>query len=128
VYFNPAKTTGGMVEADTYFLMGLIFASFVSLSSMDGFWFFEMQSGYEWLADTIVILWVGVSMSLAAWMKQWMGESPEPGPQKQMLTFILSEAYIQPRYLQSLGPLNNRLTHENSLQYVRNHSLFRVRK
>jgi hypothetical protein len=62
-----------MVEADTYCLMGLFFAAFVSLSSMGGFWFFERQDGYEWLADSIVIFWVGVSMSFVAWMKQWMG-------------------------------------------------------
>jgi hypothetical protein len=64
-----------MVEADTYCLMGLLFAAFVSLTSMSGFWWFEVQPGYEWLADTIVIFWVGLSMSIVAWMKVWMGMS-----------------------------------------------------
>jgi hypothetical protein len=75
VYFNPAKTAGGMVEADIYCLIGLLFAAFVSLSSMNGFWFFEVQPGYEWLADSIVIFWIGLSMSIVAWTKQWMGGS-----------------------------------------------------
>lgn len=74
VYFNPAKTLGGMLEADKYCLMGLLFAAFVSLSSMTMFWFFEVRAGWEWLADVLVILWIGVGMSLLAWMKLWMAK------------------------------------------------------
>ena len=74
VYFNPAKTLGGMLEADKYCLMGLLFAAFVSLSSMTMFWFFEVRAGWEWLADALVILWIGVGMSLVAWMKLWMAK------------------------------------------------------
>ena len=74
VYFNPAKTLGGMLEADKYCLMGLLFAAFVSLSSMSMFWFFEVRAGWEWLADALVILWIGVGMSLVAWMKLWMAK------------------------------------------------------
>jgi hypothetical protein len=74
VYFNPAKTAGGMIEADIYCIMGLVFAGFVSLVSMDSFWFFEVKPGQEWLADVTVIFWVGLAVSMIAWMKQWMGE------------------------------------------------------
>ena len=63
-----------MVEADTFCSMGLFFAAFVSLSSMSMYWFFEVQPGYEWLADTLVILWVGLGMSVIAWMKMWMAK------------------------------------------------------
>lgn len=63
-----------MLEADKYCLMGLMFAAFVSLSSMTMFWFFEVRAGWEWLADALVILWIGVGMSLVAWMKLWMAK------------------------------------------------------
>lgn len=72
VYFNPAKTIGGMLEADVYCLIGLLYATFVSLCSMSMYWFFEVKPGWEWLADTLVILWVGVGMSGMAYMKMWM--------------------------------------------------------
>ena len=74
VYFNPAKTVGAMIEADTFCLMGVLYATFVSLGSMSMYWFFEVQPGWEWLADSLVILWVGLGMSAMAWMKQWMGK------------------------------------------------------
>ncbi|EMD33734.1 hypothetical protein CERSUDRAFT_87077 [Gelatoporia subvermispora B] len=74
VYFNPAKTLGGMVEADVFCSMGLLFAAFVSLSSMTMFWFFEVRRGWEWLADILVLLWIGIGMSAVAWMKVWMAK------------------------------------------------------
>lgn len=74
VYFNPAKTVGGMLEADTFCLMGLFYAAFVSLSSMGMYWFFEVRSGWEWLADSLVILWIGIGMSAVAWTKLWMAK------------------------------------------------------
>ena len=74
VYFNPAKTVGGMLEADTFCAMGVVYATFISLCSMSMYWFFETQSGWEWLADSLVILWIGVGMSIMAWMKMWMAK------------------------------------------------------
>ena len=63
-----------MVEADTFCLMGLFFAAFVSLSSMSMYWFFEVMPGMEWLADTLVILWVGLfGWALTA---QWEATDP----------------------------------------------------
>src|SRR5690242_16051119 len=53
VYFNPAKTLGGMMEADIYCIGGAAFAAVVTLLSMDSFWFFELKPGWEWLADLI---------------------------------------------------------------------------
>lgn len=72
VYYNPAKTLGAMLEANFFCSMGLVFASFVSLGSMGMYWFFEVQSGWEWLADTLVILWIGLGISTLAWTKLWM--------------------------------------------------------
>ena len=63
-----------MVEADVYCMMGLVFAAFVSLSSMCVYWFFELQSGFEWLADILVLLMIGLGMSVVAWMKVWMAK------------------------------------------------------
>ena len=74
VYFNPAKTFGGMLEADQYCFMGLVYASVVSLVSMSIYWFFEVQPGLEWLADSLVLLLVGLGMAMIAWMKMWMAK------------------------------------------------------
>lgn len=62
------------MEADQYCFMGLLFAAFVSLSSMSLYWFFEVQPGLEWIADSLVILLVGMGMSAIAWMKMWMAK------------------------------------------------------
>ncbi|KAI0694282.1 Fusaric acid resistance protein-like-domain-containing protein [Cytidiella melzeri] len=74
VYFNPAKTIGGMIEADLFCLMGVLYAAFVSLGSMSMYWFFEVRAGWEWLADCLVILWIGLGMSGMAYMKMWMAK------------------------------------------------------
>ncbi|KAI0798617.1 Fusaric acid resistance protein-like-domain-containing protein [Irpex lacteus] len=74
VYFNPAKTIGGMFEADAFCLMGLLYASFISLGSMSMYWFFEVRAGWEWLADVLAILWIGLGMSGMAYMKMWMAK------------------------------------------------------
>ena len=63
-----------MFEADTFCLMGLLFSAFVSLSSMSMYWFLEVKSGWEWLADALAILWIGLGMSTIAWMKMWMAK------------------------------------------------------
>ncbi|KAG2015556.1 hypothetical protein CC2G_008817 [Coprinopsis cinerea AmutBmut pab1-1] len=72
VYFNPAKTVGGMIEADLFCFLGLLYASFVCLGSMAMYWWVEEKHGWEWLADIIVLHWVGVSMAIIAFMKVWM--------------------------------------------------------
>jgi hypothetical protein len=72
VYFNPAKTNGGMIEADIFCLIGLVYSAFVCLSSMSLFWWLELQPGWEWLGDLVAIVWIGVSMSVIAWAKIWM--------------------------------------------------------
>ncbi|KAH8107675.1 Fusaric acid resistance protein-like-domain-containing protein [Cristinia sonorae] len=69
VYYNPAKTMGAMLEADLFCFMGLLYVSLVSLASMSLFWFFEVQPGWEWLADFFVLFWVGLAMSVVAWLK-----------------------------------------------------------
>lgn len=73
-----------MLEADIYCVMGLAFASFISLGSMYTYWALEPHAGWEWLADGLVLLWIGVGMSMVAWFKLWIakptfnpGETPK---------------------------------------------------
>ncbi|KAJ6538778.1 Fusaric acid resistance protein-like-domain-containing protein [Mycena vulgaris] len=101
VYFNPAKTMGGMVEADLYCFMGLVYSAFVCLSSMTMFWWLEKQPGWEWLADILVIVWIGVSMSLVAWMKVWMA-SPSFNTACSMTAIILFVVLVKEGGLQTL--------------------------
>lgn len=63
---------GAMIEADLFCTFGVFYSAFVSLASMSMFWWLELKPGWEWLADVLVILWIGVSMSFLAWMKVWM--------------------------------------------------------
>jgi hypothetical protein len=53
-------------------LMGIVYASLVCAASMSMFWWFEQRPGWELFGDMTAILWVGVSMSVVAWMKIWM--------------------------------------------------------
>ncbi|CUA66706.1 putative membrane protein YGL140C [Saccharomyces cerevisiae S288c] [Rhizoctonia solani] len=88
VYYNPAKTIGGMIEADMFCLLGAAFASFASLMATDSFWFFEVQPGWEWLADFLVLAWLGLAMTLIAWSKLWVGK-PTFGSACSMTSIIL---------------------------------------
>jgi hypothetical protein len=74
VYFNPAKTIGGMIEADLFCLAGLVYSALVCMGSMSMFWWLEVKPGWEWLADVLVILWLGFSISFVAWLKVWMAK------------------------------------------------------
>ncbi|KAF8269290.1 Fusaric acid resistance protein-like-domain-containing protein [Lactarius quietus] len=88
VYYNPAKTIGGMLEADIYCVMGLGFASFISLGSMYTYWALEPHAGWEWLADSLVLIWICVGMSLVAWFKLWIAK-PTFNPAASMTSIIL---------------------------------------
>ncbi|KAJ6456388.1 Fusaric acid resistance protein-like-domain-containing protein [Mycena sanguinolenta] len=101
VYFNPAKTMGGMVEADLYCFVGLVYSAFVCLSSMSMFWWLETKPGWEWLADILVIVWIGVSMSVVAWMKVWMA-SPSFNTACSMTAIILFVVLVKEGGLQTL--------------------------
>ncbi|KAG2135853.1 Fusaric acid resistance protein-like-domain-containing protein [Suillus clintonianus] len=73
VYYNPAKTMGGMIEADSYCSIAFLYAAFVCLGSMSMFWSLEVQ-GWLGLGDALVILWIGLSMWGLTWMKVWMAK------------------------------------------------------
>ncbi|KAJ7782513.1 Fusaric acid resistance protein-like-domain-containing protein [Mycena maculata] len=101
VYFNPAKTMGAMIEADLYCFMGLVYSAFVCLASMTMFWWLETKPGWEWLADILVIVWIGVSMSVVAWMKVWMA-SPSFNTACSMTAIILFVVLVKEGGLQTL--------------------------
>jgi hypothetical protein len=63
---------GGMIEADLFCFLGLLYASFVCLGSMGMYWWIEDKHGLDWLADIIVLSWVGISMATIAFMKVWL--------------------------------------------------------
>ncbi|KAK7448857.1 hypothetical protein VKT23_013587 [Stygiomarasmius scandens] len=88
VYFNPAKTMGAMVEANVFCLFGLFYASFVCLSCMSVFWWLERKPGLEWVGDIFAIVWVGLAMSLLAWLKVWMA-NPQFNTACSMMAIIL---------------------------------------
>ena len=70
-----------MLEADIYCVMGLGFASVISLGSMYTYWALEPHAGWEWLADSLVLIWICVGMSLVAWFKLWIAKPTfNPGP------------------------------------------------
>ncbi|KAG8702606.1 hypothetical protein FRC09_004653 [Ceratobasidium sp. 395] len=94
VYYNPAKTIGGMIEADLFCLVGAVFASFASLVATGSFWFFELQPGWEWLADALVVSWLGLAMMIIAWSKLWVGK-PTFGSACSMTSIILFVVLIK---------------------------------
>ena len=63
-----------MIEADLYCLIALAYATFLSLGSMGTFWEIDTVPGWEWLADALVLVWLGAGMSLVAWMKVRMAK------------------------------------------------------
>ncbi|KAL6303505.1 Fusaric acid resistance protein-like-domain-containing protein [Sparassis latifolia] len=101
VYYNPAKTLGAMVEADLFCMMGLLFAATVALSSMTMFWFFETRPGWEWLADVLVLSFIGLGMSGVAWMKVWMAK-PTFNTACSMTAIILFIVVVKEGGLQTL--------------------------
>ncbi|KAH9017314.1 Fusaric acid resistance protein-like-domain-containing protein [Lactarius pseudohatsudake] len=102
VYYNPAKTIGGMLEADIYCVMGLGFASFISLGSMYTYWALEPHAGWEWLADSLVLIWIFVGMSLVAWFKIWIAK-PTFNPGRSVVKEGGVETLLQVALLVAIG-------------------------
>ncbi|THU95504.1 hypothetical protein K435DRAFT_723585 [Dendrothele bispora CBS 962.96] len=101
VYFNPAKTMGGMMEADVFCMFGLVYASAVCLSCMSVFWWLEQKPGLEWVGDIFAIVWVGISMSLLAWLKVWMA-NPQFNTACSMMAIILFVVLVKEGGLHTL--------------------------
>jgi hypothetical protein len=78
---------GGMIETDLYCFAGLVYAAFVCLSSMTVFLWLDAKPGWETVAAILVIMWIGLSMSVVAWMKVWMA-SPSFNVGQQKIIFL----------------------------------------
>ncbi|KAF9531596.1 Fusaric acid resistance protein-like-domain-containing protein [Crepidotus variabilis] len=101
VYFNPAKTVGGMIEADLFCLFGLFYSAFICLTSMSMFWWLEIHPGWEWLADVVAVAWIGLSMSLLAWLKVWMA-NPSFNTACSMVAIIIFVVIVKEGGLETL--------------------------
>ncbi|KAE9403103.1 hypothetical protein BT96DRAFT_990562 [Gymnopus androsaceus JB14] len=101
VYFNPAKTMGGMIEADFYCIFGVVYSAFICLSSMTMFWWLDVQPGWEWLADVLAITWVGVGMSFLAWMKVYMA-NPQFNTACSMMAILIFVVLVKEGGLETL--------------------------
>lgn len=82
-----------MIEADMFCLVGAVFASFASLVATQSFWFFEIQPGWKWLADLLVLSWLALAMMVIAWSKLWVGK-PTFGSGKHSIPCIRFSAEI----------------------------------
>ncbi|KAF9792510.1 Fusaric acid resistance protein-like-domain-containing protein, partial [Thelephora terrestris] len=101
VYFNPAKTIGGMFEADKYCLLGVLFAGLISLSSMSTYWTLEEYEGLDWLADTLALLLIGIGICALAWTKSWMNR-PSFNTACSMTSIILFIVVVREGGLETL--------------------------
>lgn len=75
VYYNPAKTTGGMFEADIFCLMGVLFATFVTCGSILSSWIIENEPSIEWLGESLMFVWIAAAMTTISWMKVWINKA-----------------------------------------------------
>ncbi|KAI0319004.1 Fusaric acid resistance protein-like-domain-containing protein [Amylostereum chailletii] len=55
---------------------------------MNLYWALETHAGWEWLADILALIWIGIGMSMVAWMKLWMAK-PTFNPACSMIAIIL---------------------------------------
>ena len=74
MYYNPAKTIGGMFEADSFCLVAWLYSALMNLSGLSLFWWLDVQPGFELLADFVLIIWVGLTIWGLTWMKVWMSK------------------------------------------------------
>ncbi|KAG8758649.1 hypothetical protein FRC14_007704 [Serendipita sp. 396] len=75
VYYNPAKTTGGMFEADVFCLMGVFFALFITCASILSSWIIDNHPLLEWLGDLTILTWIGIAITVISWMKVWINKA-----------------------------------------------------
>ena len=74
MYYNPAKTIGGMFEADSFCLVASLYSALMSLSGLSLFLWLGARPGFELLAEYILIAWVGLTIWGLTWMKVWMAK------------------------------------------------------
>ena len=55
-------------------LVTLSFASVISLGSMHTYWVLECHAGWEWLVDSLMLIWICAGMLLVVWFKLWIAK------------------------------------------------------
>lgn len=63
-----------MFEADSYCLVLWLYSTIMSLSGLALFWWLDVQPGLQILADSVLAVWVGVTIWGLTWMKVWMAK------------------------------------------------------
>lgn len=98
---------GAMIEADLFVLMGLIYSAVVCMGSMAMYWWLELKPGWEWLADAIVLAWIGISMSVIAFFKVWMVSHNYFTIEVSNFKYLLEQPIVQHRcaYKAGFAPL-----------------------
>ncbi|BGP14019.1 hypothetical protein JCM10213v2_001957 [Rhodosporidiobolus nylandii] len=74
VYFMPARTVGGMLEADAYLSVGALYATFLTCGSMACTVLFERLDMLRLGHAVVLILWLGCGYGLAAYVKVVMNK------------------------------------------------------
>ncbi|BGP38095.1 hypothetical protein JCM10449v2_002022 [Rhodotorula kratochvilovae] len=74
VYFMPARTIGGMVEADLFLLVGAAYAAFLTCGSMGTAVLFDHFDLLGYGHALILIVWLGGGYALLAWFKVTMNK------------------------------------------------------
>ena len=75
MYFNPAKTAGGMFEADVYCFMGVFFTLLVTCGSIVSFWVVEARPYLGWFGDSFIFFLLASAMTFLSWMKVWINKA-----------------------------------------------------
>ncbi|GAA5896763.1 hypothetical protein JCM6882_005029 [Rhodosporidiobolus microsporus] len=74
VYFMPARSIGGMLEADAFLLVGVTYAAFLSCGSMGMMVLFERLDLLRLGHAFVLIFWLGCGYGLVAYVKVVMGK------------------------------------------------------
>ncbi|GAA6001060.1 hypothetical protein JCM10207_007394 [Rhodosporidiobolus poonsookiae] len=74
VYFMPARTIGGMLEADAYLLVGALYATFLTCGSMAMAVLFEKLDLLKLGHVLVLVFWLGGGYGLLAYVKIVMGK------------------------------------------------------
>ncbi|GAA5970105.1 hypothetical protein JCM11641_000271 [Rhodosporidiobolus odoratus] len=74
VYFMPARTMGGMLEANAYLFVGALYAVFLACGSMASTVLFERLDLLELGHAVVLILWLGCGYGVVAYAKVVMAK------------------------------------------------------
>jgi hypothetical protein len=69
VFFNPAKTVGGMYEAVLFAILGGLYGSLIGIGSMASAVWFNDNNNYVFGHIISVVIWCGGSMFIVAYFR-----------------------------------------------------------